>query len=375
MRLKCIAIIKFWAVLGTKFNERFVHILFSRTSIHIDVQKSAFVSSHYTTQGYIMIKISIFHKAASAENKAAADAVIVPFRPEERPLIPNFMASAISDGDTRDETTKTDQRGPRWPELNVMQRRRAAKFFEAWTIINTLLAATDVKTFYIEDGRLIGSFLLKHLSQCASGHINVRYHGFHMEEWSVRDFGQRPNCPTIHVFHSEACGDVLNDNDAVKVECFVAGQHFSLPNYISEALGCFDDVALDYHDKRRTVTMFGVMTAMRTLQDIGASTVCIQGGECFDGRMDAIMSEEFPGQTEFFDYPEVEMTEAPVPAEEPVARAPKAAKAPVAPAVPKAVKKKAPATKRSVAAPADGAVSLDKLSALQAKFKPETAEA
>jgi hypothetical protein len=253
------------------------------------------------------MKINTFWKQAPDSQHAKADVVLTPFRRGERAAIPVFMKAVIAGkpankaseqrGHQKDNGEKQFNR----PALSETQRRRAARFYEAYSRMDALIQLTKATEIYVQHGSLIGTFLLQQFNKLG---VNVRYHEFDEAEWPVlKDHVVTKSAVTIHVFHSAATPDLIEDKFVPEVKCFVPNQHFVIPAYIEEVILDENDQPKDWMRKRQILALYHFINMIKVCEEIGGELVVVQHADLFGDDLTKIFSKIFPKQKRF-NFPE-----------------------------------------------------------------------
>ena len=241
------------------------------------------------------MKVNFHYK--NAPQKAQAESVAVVTVPSKKgaefPQLPRFVQSCIQQQNSRHK--KDDQKGSK--PLSDAQIRRAVKWFEALCRIESLIAATDATNFAIENGYLIGSYLLGQIERMIPN-STVRFVGFDKEDWPLLKDVEGESGVVVTVFHKQA---EATDEKRVAIPVFAEKSRISLPQFVIDAVDPKTELTAD--ERRRTLIMFRFWTFLNELQSLGAKTALVQGCVSLDPKLVKALATSSK-KTEYIGFPE-----------------------------------------------------------------------
>ena len=240
-----------------------------------------------------MTKLILSHNIAADKVQEEAVAVItVPFKKgPDFPRLPRFVQSCLP------LQPKSEKEAAAQKPLSYAQVRRALKWFESLCRIESLMAATEVKTFVIENGGMIGSYLLGQINRVIPN-ANVKFHGFDPESWPLlKDTEADEGEVTIHVYHGAGETKV----SSAKIPVFAERQKIVLPLFVLDALDGKREMRPI--DRRKALVMYKYFVFIKVLEELGAKTVLLQGCAGMESFLTKRIAENFK-RIEYINFPQ-----------------------------------------------------------------------
>ena len=241
------------------------------------------------------MKVTFHYK--NAPQKAQAESVAVVTVPSKKgaefPQLPRFVQSCLQQQNSRPK--KDDQKGSK--PLSDAQIRRAVKWFEALCRIESLIAATDATSFAIENGYLIGSYLLGQIERVVPN-STVRFVGFDKADWPLLKDVEGESGIVITVYHKQA---EASEEKRVVIPVFAEKSRISLPQFVVDAVDPKTELSGD--ERRRMLVMFRFWTFLAELQSLGAKAALVQGCVSLDPKLVKALATSFK-KTEYIGFPE-----------------------------------------------------------------------
>lgn len=244
-------------------------------------------------EGNDTMKIQLSYKTASQEVQNAAVAVVtLPFKKGEKfPGLPRFVQSCIPAPAKNGEAKKP---------LSDAQIRRGIKWFEVLARIESLIAATDAENFVIENGYLVGSYLLGQIDWMIPT-ASVRFVGFDQKDWPLlKDRPVADSKITITVYH-KLRDPGTEDGKCVVIPVFAEKTRISLPAFIADAID--PKSSMPVQTRQRTLVTFKYWTFLQELERLGAKTALLQGCCVLEPALVRSLANTFK-KAEYIDFPE-----------------------------------------------------------------------
>ena len=231
------------------------------------------------------MKIVATFKAAANANIEAAQAVISVPKKKENVVLPAFVASCLPPKEGENK-------------LSPIQIQRALKWYESVIRIESLLAATDAKNFVIENGGMIGSYLLGQIRKILP-EMNVVHHNFDPARWPLLEDSESNLAQgTIHVFAKQATMEV---EDAVSISVFSEKEKIRLPQFVIHATDPKADIP--HVERRKALSMFKYRVFLKELEGLQAKNVVLQFCSNLEGDLLCGILSTFK-KVEYVNFPE-----------------------------------------------------------------------
>jgi hypothetical protein len=239
-----------------------------------------------------MTKLILSHNVAGEEVQNGVAAVIpVPFKKgSDSPRLPRFVQSCLPPSDKEEQKQKP---------LTDAQVRRALKWYESICRIESLIAATDVKKFIVENGSMIGSYLLGQLTRMFPL-ASITFHGFDEENWPLLKNVEHEDAEiSIHVYHTSASKE--DKKDVAVIPVFAERTKIILPNFVLDAVDPKRDVRPI--DRRKALTIYKYFVFVKVLEELGAKSILINNCAGLEPELVEALAREFK-RKEYLNFPE-----------------------------------------------------------------------
>ena len=235
---------------------------------------------NHSTNEATKMKLILTNNTAEQKLAEKADAVItVPFeKGADLPRLPRFVQATLP--------TQKEKEGAKLSEAQI---RRALRWYEALCRIESLIAATETKNFVIENGEMIGSFLLGQTARILPN-VNVKYYDFEAEAWPhLKAVEAEGNTITVHVFAKKV--SVEFEDKPVDIMVFAEKTKIVLPNFVVNAVDPKHD--MKPVDRRKALTMYKYFVFMQVLHELGARMAVLQKCENMDHSLVTAIAKSF----------------------------------------------------------------------------------
>jgi hypothetical protein len=200
------------------------------------------------------MKIVATYKAAENIVETAAGVISCP-KKKENIVLPSFVNNCLppKEGESK---------------LSPLQVQRALKWNEALIRIESRIAATDSKVFIIENGKMIGSFLLGQIKKVLP--TNIKFVGFEKEKWPLlSDEANATSDVTVIIFAESA-----DETTGIKIPVFAERRGIQLPKFVMDAID--SENQMTHVERRKALSLQKYHGFLKELESLGADIVVLQ---------------------------------------------------------------------------------------------------